>query len=105
MALSGELMTIIMGTVFSLVTGGAKMTKSNLHLTGAPFLSLLRRFKGSRRVVQLHEARTQDGKKASAGIRDDEECTALTSLFSMNGANEMPKTDAAERSERIAQVV
>ncbi|XP_037571614.2 uncharacterized protein LOC119453632 [Dermacentor silvarum] len=105
MALSGELITIILGTVFSLLTGGARKTKSNLHLTSVPFLNLLRRFEFSRRVVQLHETRTKDVRKSSAGHRDDEECTALTSLFSRNGAKEMPKTDPLKHSECTIQVV
>nr|XP_050041554.1 uncharacterized protein LOC126538872 [Dermacentor andersoni] len=105
MALSGELLTIILGTVFSIVTGGAKETKDNLHLTSVPFLNVLRRFKFSRRIVQLQEARIQDGEKLSAGHCDNEECMALTSLFSRNGAKEMPKTDAADHSECITQVV
>ncbi|XP_065312117.1 putative sodium-dependent multivitamin transporter isoform X2 [Dermacentor albipictus] len=87
------------------LSGGAKNTKNNLHLTSVPFLNVLRRFKYSRRIVQLHEARTQDGKKPSAGHLDDEECTALTSLFSRKGTQEMPKTDAAEHPECATQVV
>ncbi|XP_070378927.1 sodium-coupled monocarboxylate transporter 1-like isoform X3 [Dermacentor albipictus] len=105
MALSGELLTIILGTIFSLVTGGGKETKNNLHLTSVPFLNVLRRFKFSRGIVQFHEARTQDGEKPSAGHCDDEECTDLTSLFSRNAAKKMPKTDAVEHSECITQVV
>lgn len=59
-AFIGFLLTLLLGTIFSLATGGARKTKSNLVLTSTAFLTLWYRFKLLRRAVQLDNANEED---------------------------------------------
>ncbi|KAL1445528.1 hypothetical protein MTO96_044968 [Rhipicephalus appendiculatus] len=105
MALSGELLTIILGTAFSLLTGGARNVKNNLHLTSVCILSIWRHFKFFRRILQNEEANSVDGKKELAGNRGDEESVPLTDFAPRNTAEEMARTDGGTDSKSVRQVV
>lgn len=81
-ALSGEILTMLLGTIFSLATGGGRNIKSNLHLTSTAFLSLWRRSKFFQRILQNQEAKSEEGEKDSAGNRYGYKCMPLTDFFS-----------------------
>ncbi|XP_037582048.1 sodium/iodide cotransporter-like [Dermacentor silvarum] len=51
----GALSTIVLGTAISLLTGGRRNAKKNLHLTSAAFLNFWKRFEFMRRTFLLHE--------------------------------------------------
>ncbi|XP_070389766.1 putative sodium-dependent multivitamin transporter isoform X2 [Dermacentor albipictus] len=61
MSFSGLLLTLLLGTVLSLVTGGERTARSNVPLTSPIFLKLWARFKFFRHMLMLDDDKVDNG--------------------------------------------
>ncbi|KAL1480896.1 hypothetical protein MTO96_050658 [Rhipicephalus appendiculatus] len=93
MAFIGTVLTIILGTVLSVFTGGANESRTNLRLTSPVFVNLWMRFKFFRELLQLDHAERNDSKKPSSHNYGDEEFTALTGEALQNEGHEILRQD------------
>ncbi|KAL1443459.1 hypothetical protein MTO96_045991 [Rhipicephalus appendiculatus] len=89
MSFVGALLTLFLGTVLSLATGGATTIQQNLHLTSPLFLKMWRNFTFFRRKVELQE-RVAKKSTNRLGQQCDDECTTLRpELSPMFGAHRL----------------
>ncbi|XP_075559934.1 sodium-coupled monocarboxylate transporter 1-like [Dermacentor variabilis] len=98
----GALLTILLGTTLSLVTGGAKQSTANLRFTSPVFLNFWRRFKFFQQALQLDEAEASHNKESTLLSYNNDECTALNEQASQNGKQEIFKEASSRLLESTA---
>ncbi|XP_075539510.1 uncharacterized protein LOC142574271 [Dermacentor variabilis] len=95
MSFSGLLLTLLLGTVLSLVTGGERTAKSNVPLTSPIFLKLWARFKFFRHMLMLDDDKVENGAHA---LRQREGQEDITEVSPMCEGQELSHSFTSERT-------
>ncbi|XP_077490846.1 putative sodium-dependent multivitamin transporter isoform X1 [Amblyomma americanum] len=96
----GALLTILLATMLSFITGGVKNAKNNVRFTSPVFLNFWKRFAFIAENCELEEAKALNDTKASSGHHDTDERTnedrELTSKYKRRSSSDVSAHERAE---------
>ncbi|XP_070389764.1 sodium-coupled monocarboxylate transporter 1-like isoform X4 [Dermacentor albipictus] len=80
MSFSGFVLTLLLGTTLSLVTGGDKTARNNVPLTSPIFLKLWARFKFFRHMLRLDDGKVENGAHALQQREREEDSSEVSPM-------------------------